>query len=593
MKLRVGLGRVWRAPPAPGPPAKSVRAQDNKSEVDVETIMRRLSKELASAAPDSSGTGKGASTPTTDVFTASSVSLSRLAEDATRIERKSTYRLADYLQFDDESFVHNAYRGILRREPDGEGLAAYIAALRTGRLSKAEIVGRLRYSSEGRAVGVRVRGLLPAFLLDTARRVPIAGRLLGIVQYLVLLPDVARNQRRLEALLAHQRSQFGRQTNAAVAAIEAELSRIQQRFRMALELKANSEQLTLLSNALLERVANNVDRSEFAAALSKTGEQLRDLRVALRMSEAAAEANLARIERRIAALSLDLDRQAHPPSAIMHDLELAFAGQSRSSVEQASQSTTIPTVSSPDTGSVRSMDLFYASFEDHFRGPANEITSRAQIYLPRVREAGAGVAESPIVDLGCGRGEWLALLTENGFVARGLDPNRIMVSRCKALGLDVIEADALSYLRGIADGSLGAITAMHVIEHMPFESLMRLLDETWRTLRPGGIAIFETPNPENLLVGACTFYTDPTHLRPLPPEMMRFVADARGFAPVELLRLHPYPAECQMSDGDPALAQWINDKFYGPRDYALVMHKSVALVADDASEPTRRGLAAP
>jgi len=554
--------------------------------------MRRLSKELSSEALDSSVTGKGTFAPTTDFFTVNRVSLSRLPEGAARIERKSTYRLADYLQFDDESFVHNSYRGILRREPDDEGLAAYVAALRTGRLSKAEIVGRLRYSSEGRAAGVRVRGLLPSFLLDTARHVPIAGRLLGIVQYLVLLPDVARDQRRLEALLAQQRSQSDRQINAAVTAIEAELSRIEQRSRIALELKANSEQLTLLSNALLERVTSNVDRSEWAAALSKISEQLRDLRAAYRTSEAAAEANVARIERKIAAATLDPERLVHRPSAMMQDPELASADHSGSSVEQASQSTTASTLPSPATGSVRSMDLFYASFEDRFRGPAYEISSRAQIYLPRVREAGVGLAESPIVDLGCGRGEWLALLMENGFVARGLDPNRIMVSRCKELGLDVVEADALSYLHGIADGSLGAITAMHVIEHMPFESLMRLLDETWRTLRPGGIAIFETPNPENLMVGACTFYTDPTHLRPLPPEMMRFVADARGFAPVELLRLHPYPSECQMSDGHPALTQWINDKFYGPRDYALVMHKSVAPVPDEVSEPKRRGLAA-
>jgi O-antigen chain-terminating methyltransferase len=39
---------------------------------------------------------------------------------------------------------------------------------------------------------------------------------------------------------------------------------------------------------------------------------------------------------------------------------------------------------------------------------------------------------------------------------------------------------------------------------------------------PGGLLILETPNPENLVVGACTFWYDPTHIRPLPPAMMRF-----------------------------------------------------------------------
>jgi SAM-dependent methyltransferase len=581
MKLTATLARVLKGP-ATLAPAISARPQENASEVDVEAIMRRLASELSSASSDGSGDRKARATSRgkTDVFPIRGVTLPRMPEDAARIERKSAYRLADFLQFGDESFIHNAYRGILRREADDEGFAAYTAELRAGRLSKTEIVGRLRYSKEGRAAGVRVRGLLPPFLLHTARRVPIAGRLLGIVQYAVLLPDMARNQRRLEALFVQQQSQSNRQVNATVALIEAELSRMQQSFRDALDLKANTERLTLLSNGLVERVARKVDRSEFAATLSKTSEQLDDLRSALRTVESAAEANVTQAKHTMAALArlesgrVDLDRQVHRLGGVMHDLELAFARRPRASAEQAPQSLAATTTPASDSGNVHSMDLFYASFEDQFRGPTHEIRSRAEIYLPRVREAGAGVTESPIVDLGCGRGEWLALLRENGLVARGLDLNRVMVSRCEELGLEVIEADALSHLGGIADGALGAITAMHVIEHMPFESLVRLLDEAWRTLRSGGIAIFETPNPENLTVGACTFYADPTHLRPLPPDMMRFVAEARGFAPVEVLRLHPYPPEHQISDGHPTLARWINDKFYGPRDYALVMRKS-------------------
>jgi O-antigen chain-terminating methyltransferase len=282
-------------------------------------------------------------------------------------------------------------------------------------------------------------------------------------------------------------------------------------------------------------------------------------------------AALARIE----STHAELDRQVNRLRAVMHDLQLVVERQPRPAAAQVPPSPVAATAPVADTGMRQSMDLFYASFEDHFRGPTEEIRSRAAVYLPRVRQAGAGLAESPIVDLGCGRGEWLALLKENGLVARGLDLNRVMVSRCEELGLDVIEADALSHLPAVTDGALGAITAMHVIEHMPFESLVRLLDEAWRTLRPGGIAIFETPNPENLTVGACTFYTDPTHLRPLPPDMMRFVAEARGFAPVEVLRLHPSPTEYQISDGHPVFARWINDTFYGPRDYALIMHKSL------------------
>ncbi len=216
------------------------------------------------------------------------------------------------------------------------------------------------------------------------------------------------------------------------------------------------------------------------------------------------------------------------------------------------------------------LDAFYAAFEDRFRGTREDIRQRVSVYLPLVRDAGAGTSAAPIVDLGCGRGEWLELLRDQRLEARGIDSNRVMIAICRERELEVVEDDAIEHLQAQKAGSVGAITAMHVIEHLPFAHLIDLFDEALRVLKPGGIVVFETPNPENLLVGACTFYSDPTHQRPLPPEPMRFIAEARGFSDVRILRLHPYPPAAMVQGAAGELQDLINSLLYGPQDYAVV-----------------------
>ena len=220
------------------------------------------------------------------------------------------------------------------------------------------------------------------------------------------------------------------------------------------------------------------------------------------------------------------------------------------------------------------LDAFYVSFEDQFRGTRADIKQRLADYLPLVKAINAGTAKAPILDMGCGRGEWLELLQENELIAKGVDSNRVMVSQCQELGLEVINNDAIEYLRTLNANSLGAVTGMHIIEHIPFKRLIALFDEVLRVLKPGGVAIFETPNPENLIVGACNFYFDPTHLNPLPPEPMRFVMEARGFGSIEILRLHPYPDEFLLTEGAEQVQKMLNQLMYGPQDYALVAYKS-------------------
>jgi O-antigen chain-terminating methyltransferase len=214
-------------------------------------------------------------------------------------------------------------------------------------------------------------------------------------------------------------------------------------------------------------------------------------------------------------------------------------------------------------------DAGYLTFEDAFRGPAAEIKERVSIYVPRLRAAGAGTDDAPILDFGCGRGELLEVLREQGLKASGVDSNAAAVDNCRKLELDVVLGDAFDVLGKLPDGRLGGLTALHVVEHLPFSLLLKLLDETLRVLRPGGIAIFETPNPNNILVGATNFYLDPTHRNPLPPQTLQHLVETRGLARVETMMLHPYPKEMRIPE-DTAVARIFNEYFYGPQDYAVV-----------------------
>jgi len=210
------------------------------------------------------------------------------------------------------------------------------------------------------------------------------------------------------------------------------------------------------------------------------------------------------------------------------------------------------------------LDELYAALEDRFRGTREEIKDRMRIYLPYVEAA----RDSVVIDLGCGRGEWLELMKEAGISARGVETNVVAIEQCRRRGLEVVESDVLAHLQSLSDASAGAITGFHIIEHVSVETLVRLLDEVLRVLRPGGIAIFETPNPENILVGSNFFYLDPTHKHPLPRELMQFLFDNRGFDRVEVLNLHPWEAGRVAGEGE--LAERFNGLLYGPMDYAVL-----------------------
>lgn len=217
----------------------------------------------------------------------------------------------------------------------------------------------------------------------------------------------------------------------------------------------------------------------------------------------------------------------------------------------------------------KSFDDLYKAFEDRFRGSRELITERLTVYLPLLEQM-PRQAEGPTlaVDLGCGRGEWLEILTESGFDAIGVDTNARMAQEAIDNGLTIELQDALEYLGGRPDNSVAVISAFHMVEHVPTDYLIGLLGECQRVLAEDGLLILETPNPENISVGTHTFHLDPTHKSPLPPDLLEFLVEQAGFPETAIVRLNGAP----MINAGP-IERSIHLMFEVARDYACLARK--------------------
>jgi O-antigen chain-terminating methyltransferase len=219
----------------------------------------------------------------------------------------------------------------------------------------------------------------------------------------------------------------------------------------------------------------------------------------------------------------------------------------------------------------------YFAFEARMRGSRDVVRERQSVYVGDFREA------APVLDLGCGRGEFLELLREAGVEARGIDIDPDMVEQCRADGLAVEVGDVLAYLASLDDGTLGGIFAAHVFEHLKPSVLFRLLELAATKLRSGGLLVAETPNPLSLYALA-NFSSDLSHEQPLHPATLEFLVRQAGFREAkvrflgpmperERLRPVPLPAERAFDDTREALdrnVDRLNDVVFGPQDYAVL-----------------------
>jgi O-antigen chain-terminating methyltransferase len=215
-----------------------------------------------------------------------------------------------------------------------------------------------------------------------------------------------------------------------------------------------------------------------------------------------------------------------------------------------------------------------------FRGSFEEVKERVSVYVPELKS----VAElGPVLDVGCGGGELLSVLKENDINAYGIEILDSAVEECVAAGLDARVDDALHHLASVPKGSLGAVTAIHVVEHLGINTLIEMIDLALRALKPGGMIIFETPNPGNVMVGADSFYIDPTHDHPIPSALLEFLVSIRGFTDARVMPLKRapnlftdvMPTEGFWANDVSRVAQHVSNVFLGAEDYAVIARRAI------------------
>lgn len=224
----------------------------------------------------------------------------------------------------------------------------------------------------------------------------------------------------------------------------------------------------------------------------------------------------------------------------------------------------------------------HALFSEVERGSRAEIIERLGAYTEPFGGGG------PVVDLGCGRGEFLELAKARGLEAYGVDSDQESVAACRTLGLDARQEDLFDHLKGLAGTSLGGAFCSQVVEHLPPELIQVLMDETYRVLRPGGVGVFETPNPATFATHVQSFWRDPTHTRPVPEPALSFAARTAGLVVEDVVfasrvpdeeRLKPLRTDASspevraMAGQLNEIVERLNDLLYGYQDYALVVRK--------------------
>ena len=273
-----------------------------------------------------------------------------------------------------------------------------------------------------------------------------------------------------------------------------------------------------------------------------------------------------RSDERFAALEQQLNRleqEFRPRAELAVELDERLTRLERR--ERAAVAPMAPAASAPAPTPGQAVFPDYFAYESRMRGPTESVRERQRPYVEDFQDA------APVLDLGCGRGEFLGLLRDASLEARGIDLDADMVAFARGEGLDVEQASAVEYLESLEDGSLGGVFAAQVVEHLPAPVLVRLLELAAVKLRPGGLLIAETINPLSPLA-LRNYFADLTHAQPLVPETLELLARQSGFASVEV-RFANEPEESLAEPADPMIAanvRRLNELLFAPLDYAIL-----------------------
>jgi O-antigen chain-terminating methyltransferase len=423
-------------------------------------------------------------------------------------------------------------------------------------------------------------------ITDKIKRIPLVGACAAWAAWIVRIRRVARAAFDTEAATVEMRGSLSaldrriaelgdglrdnmRTIDETRQSSEARFQTTDSRFQITVQtIDSKLQTIDSKLDSKLETIDSKLD-SKLQTIDSKLDSKLQTIDSKLDSQLQTIDSKLQIIDSKLQSVEAELDIARRQSEAIRR--ELMFQQHRLSRLARASINKE-PSGATAELVYDQRYDSLYEAFEEEYRGSRADIKQRLKVYLDRLKLTGAGRVGVPVVDIGCGRGEWLELLKENQLAAYGIDINSRMVSRTVGLGLDAQVADLLEHLRHLDDGSRSAVTAFHIVEHLPFGVLMEFLDEALRVLESGSMIILETPNPENIRVGATTFYLDPTHRNPIAPDALRFMVEHRGFCDAEIIRLHPAPIEEHLK-GKASDVKYLNRLLFGPRDYAILARR--------------------
>ncbi|MFA9454569.1 MAG: methyltransferase domain-containing protein [Candidatus Aminicenantaceae bacterium] len=221
-------------------------------------------------------------------------------------------------------------------------------------------------------------------------------------------------------------------------------------------------------------------------------------------------------------------------------------------------------------------DIPYAGFENRHRGSEQDVKTQQASYLPFFQ------TDRTVLDLGCGRGEFLDLLSQNGIPAEGIDLNRQMITTCRERGLECRSGDILETLSSYPEGSLGGIFSSQVVEHLRPEYLRRMIDLAFSKLAPSGHIVLETLNPTSVFALVHVYFLDITHQQPIHPQTLEFLLESAGFQEVEIRysstlddeALQTLPPDSEASTLLNRNLDKLNQLLFSPVNYAAIGRKS-------------------
>lgn len=459
------------------------------------------------------------------------------------------------LELRNEAFVQECYESVLQRDPDPEGARHHINRLHNREISKLELIYEFARSEEGQNRGVRLRGKKGQYrLLHGFRklfRVPIAGRVLRFIYNLLGINrvinslvnwnrDIVGRIEKLEHTCYTLQNDLQEQIenrNELRYLLEKLQGQYQEQFNMHRERTENLEVNVRNNNILLEKYRGLLETHEV---------------------------NLNQYERDINNLNVQMSNLKADVSS-----KKKFASESKMEEDYCVDKKSIV----PDADSYYSIDYF--DFENRFRGSQEHVKDVQRIYLPYFMGC------KNVIDIGCGRGEFVQLLKENGIGVTGVDIYLPYVEYCKMNHLSVSHGDGVEFLK--KQQQVDGIFVGQVVEHISVSQIIELCAVAYEKLTTGSYLIMETPNPKSLAIYTEAFYQDPSHNKPVHPETLKYLVEKRGFSDVQILYTEgsrlPYHIPKLSDDNEgrehefDLAMQRVEDILYGSQDYAIIAKK--------------------